>query len=186
MSQEENPSNFNGLIIEISGKALIQNLYLEHTNQHQIVIGLPQLDKAVRQIKLSQYDSAGNLIKEVDLGTHHLIEIVEVSQQPTARQKADINIEPALARNQPRLSDFYQSYKNEDSSIDWSKVATKIILPNTSGMFYDHNDKYRVGFKIELSPQGVESIEVRDGIGETIATFSYAEQFHTDMVIGNL
>ena len=187
MAQEENPSKFNGLILEIAGKGLIQHSYSEQNNQHQIAIGLPQLDKAVRQIKLSQYDSAGNIVKEIDLTTHNSIEIVEIRQQPTtARQKEDINFENVLSRDQPRLSDFYQSYRLKDSSIDWSKIATRITLPNTSGIFYDHEDKYTVGFKIELSPQGVETIEFRDGTGETIATFSYAQQFYTDMVIGNL
>lgn len=184
MSQEGNPSNFNGLILEIRGKALIQNLYLDQVNQHQIEIGLPQLDTADRQIMLSHNGNASN---SIDLSKYSSINIVEISQQPTAaRQREDINLEPALARNQERLSGFYQSYKNEDSSIDWSKVATKITLSNTSGTFYDHEDPYTTGLKIEFSTQGVESIEFRDGTtGETIATLS-ASQLPATMVIGNL
>lgn len=189
MSQEENPSKFNGLILEIAGKGVVEHSYSDQNNQHQIAIGLPKLDNAERQIKFSQYDlTTGNLVKEVDLSAYPLIEIVEVRQQsPNTQESRDsINIGAALSRNQERLSGFYQSYKLEDSSIDWSKIATKITLPNTSGVFYDHDDKYTVGFKIELSPQGVEGVEFRDGTGETIATLSYTQQFYTDMVIGNL
>lgn len=184
MAETENLSNFNGLIIEIRGKALIHNLYLEHINQHQIEIGLPHLDNVDKQIILSQNGNANN---PIDLSKYSLIEIVEISQQPTAaRQREDINLEPALARNQVRLSDFYQSYKNEDSSIDWSKVATKITLSNTSGTFYDHEDKYTTGLKIEFSTQGVESIEFRDGTtSETITTLS-ASELPITMVISNL
>lgn len=184
MAETENRSNSKGFIIEISGKALIHNLYLEHINQHQIEIGLPQLDNADRHIMLSQNGNANN---QIDLSKYSSIDIIEISQQPTAaRQREDINLEPALARNQERLSDFYQSYKNEDSSIDWSKVATKITLSNTSGKFYDHEDKYTTGLKIEFSTQGVESIEFRDDTtGETIATLS-ASELPATMVIGNL
>ncbi|MFY9223535.1 MAG: hypothetical protein WAQ98_12750 [Blastocatellia bacterium] len=157
---------------------------MDHINQHQIEIGLPQLDNADRHIILSQNGNASN---PIDLSKYSSIDIIEISQQPTAaRQREDINIEPALARNQERLSDFYQSYKNEDSSIDWSKVATKITLSNTSGTFYDHEDKYTTGLKIEFSTQGVESIEFRDGTtSETITTLS-ASELPATMVIGNL
>lgn len=186
MTPEENTSNFNGFILEIVGKGLIKHTYSDTTNQHHIVIGIPQIDEAERQVKCSQYDSDGNSVKEIDLTAYKSINIVEVSQQPTTTQQSadSINKEAALSRNQEHLSSFYQSYQNEDSSIDWSKMANKITLLNTSGSFYDHDNKYIVGFKIECSPQGVESIEFRDDAGKTLATLS-ASQLSAKMVIGN-
>lgn len=185
MSQVKDTSLFNGVILEISGKALIECSF---NNQHQITIGIPQLDQAIKQVKFSQYEvTTGNLIKEIDLTAHQSIDIVEVFQQPTTeRQNADdINIEAALSRNQSRLSDFYQAYKNEDSSIDWSKIDTKIYLPNTNGKFYDHDNQYTVAFKIEFSPQCIEGIEIRDDRG-AIAKSSHSQQLLTILNIGNL
>lgn len=188
MSQEENPSKFNGLILEIRGKVLIQHTYSDHNNQHHIAVAIPQLDQAERQVKCCQYDNTGNLISEVDLTGYNSIEIVEVSQQTNnKRQSSDsINMEDALSRNQPRLSDFYKSYQLEDSGIDWSKIDTKVTLPNTSGKFYNHDNKRTVGFKIELSPETTERIDIRNGIGTTIANFFPSNLFSTTLHIDNL